>query len=236
VPFGRSGTFRFYPVISVNRQPSTFRSFAIVPAAGRSTRMGQPKLLLPWRGSSMIEAQLAAWRASRVTATIVIVHPEDAQLAAVCRRAGAEVVVAETAPPTMKASVLLGLDHLIKQYAPRQGDAWLLAPADMPMLSEQLIDQVLAAYDPDHPQIMVPQYHSERGHPVLFPWRLVEEVRGLSADEGLNVLRRRHGGTQVQVADAGILADIDTPAEYQRLHGGDVGLKRPEPADVPRPT
>ena len=47
---------------------SHFRAFAIVPAAGRSTRMGRPKLLLPWSDGSMIESQLRAWRASRVAA------------------------------------------------------------------------------------------------------------------------------------------------------------------------
>lgn len=179
--------------------------------------MGRPKLLLPWREGSMIESQLQAWRDSQVAAVVVVVHPEDDQLADICRRAGAEVVVPDAAPPTMKASVQHGLDYLAGRYAPSAGDAWLLAPADMPLLGSELIDRILAAYDPEQPRIIVPECQGERGHPVLFPWRLVEEVRGLSPDEGLNVLRRRHGAERVVVADRGALVDIDTPSDYQRL-------------------
>ena len=41
------------------------RSFAVVPAAGRSRRMGRPKLLLPWGESTIIQQVLGAWRASQ---------------------------------------------------------------------------------------------------------------------------------------------------------------------------
>ena len=57
------------------------RTFAIIPAAGRSQRMGQPKLLLPWRNSTIIEHVLAAWRASQVSHMLMVVHPADRQLA-----------------------------------------------------------------------------------------------------------------------------------------------------------
>ena len=215
---------------------SPFQAFAIVPAAGRSARMGRPKLLLPWREGSVIESQLQAWRASRVAAVVVVVHPDDGKLAEVCRRAGAEVVVPDAAPPTMKASVLHGLEYIGGRYAPSASDAWLLAPADMPMLGSELINRILAAYDPNQPRIIMPECQGERGHPVLFPWWLVEEVRGLSPEEGLNVLRRRHGAEQILVADRGALVDIDTPGDYQRLHEAGGGVTLCNSAETPRPT
>ena len=57
------------------------RSFAVIPAAGRSQRMGQPKLLLPWGRTTVIEHVLGVWRASRVTHTVIVVHPDDKFLA-----------------------------------------------------------------------------------------------------------------------------------------------------------
>ena len=57
-----------------------FRSFAVVPAAGRSERMGAPKLLLPLGDSTVIEHVLAAWTASPVTRTVVVVRADDAEL------------------------------------------------------------------------------------------------------------------------------------------------------------
>ena len=61
------------------------RFFGVIPAAGRSVRMGEPKLLLPWRDGTLIEHVLAQWLASRVACVTVVVHPDDQELAAVCR-------------------------------------------------------------------------------------------------------------------------------------------------------
>lgn len=195
--------------------PVGFSSYAILPAAGRSSRMGQPKLLLSWRESTVIEAVIRAWVASGVSATVIVVHPDDAPLADVCRKTGAEVVVAPRPPVDMKASVALGLAHL-SQRQPKEEDVWLVAPADTPTLTPQAIGQVLAAYRPECPSIIVPEYHGRRGHPVLFPWPIGREVETLGASEGLNVLFQRHAVQMAQVDDPSILADLDTPDEYRK--------------------
>ncbi len=193
-------------------------SFALLPAAGRSVRMGRPKLLLPWGPSTVIETVLAVWRQAGVEHVVVVVHPDDQPLADACRRAGAEAVMPAVAPPEMKVSILLGLEYIVAKYKPQASDVWLLAPADMPLLTSAVIRAVLAAHDPAHPQILIPTHAGRRGHPVLFPWPLTTEVFQLSADEGVNALARRHGYRGVELADGqAIGADIDTPEDYQRL-------------------
>ena len=57
------------------------RSFALIPAAGHSLRMGQPKLLMPVEGRPLILHMLAAWQASKVERVVVVVRPDDEQLA-----------------------------------------------------------------------------------------------------------------------------------------------------------
>ena len=84
---------------------SPFRSFAIVPAAGLSTRMGRPKLLLPWKGATIIDYVLEAWTSSGVSAVVIVVRKRDGDLAAACRgHASVEVVSPDTDPEDMKAS------------------------------------------------------------------------------------------------------------------------------------
>jgi molybdenum cofactor cytidylyltransferase len=195
----------------------TFRAFAVVPAAGRSQRMGRPKLLLPWRNATVIEHVLAAWLASDVERVVVVVHPDDASLAEICRRAGAEVVIPPAAPPEMKDSVLHALDFLRVAAAPSASDVWLLAPADMPTLPTAAIDLVIAAHDPDDARILVPRHAGRRGHPVLFPWPLCDEVARLGPSEGLNQLRRRFPVRELDFIEPAVLADLDTPDDYRRL-------------------
>lgn len=192
------------------------RTFAVLPAAGRSVRMGRPKLLLPWGDATVIERVVHTWRASHVDALVVVVHPDDLQLAEACRRFGADVVVAATPPPEMKDSVLIGLEYLAACYRPVPDDAWLLAPADMPELTTAAVDAVVGAWRMGGGPIVVPCHNGRRGHPVLFAWPLADEVRALGPAHGLNELVRRHPSREIELSDEAILADLDTPDDYGR--------------------
>jgi molybdenum cofactor cytidylyltransferase len=198
------------------------RSFAVIPAAGRSQRMGQPKLLLPWGRTTVIEHVLGAWRASRVVQTVIVVHPDDQPLAELSRQCGALVVQPQTAPSDMKASVRLGLDRIAQESHPHSSEAWLLAPADMPGLAPPTIDRLIGAYLSDldrveSARIWAPRSAGRRGHPVLFPWRLACEVEQLAADEGINALVARHPIAYLDDADESVIEDLDTPEDYERL-------------------
>lgn len=198
------------------------QSFAVIPAAGLSQRMGQPKLLLPWGRSTMIEHVLGVWRESRVGHMVVVVHPLDAQLADVCAACGAQVVQPAIAPSEMKASVRVALEYVARSE-PRPTDAWLLAPADIPGLTVGTINALLDAYEAsldkrvDPPRIWAPRCGTRRGHPVLFPWSLTAEVGQLAANEGVNVLLSRYPIEFVEAGQDSILEDMDTPEDYERL-------------------
>jgi molybdenum cofactor cytidylyltransferase len=198
------------------------QSFAIIPAAGLSRRMGQHKLLLPWRGATVIEHVLAAWRASRVDRVILVAHPSDRQLAELGAAAGAEVVRPESPPPEMKDSVRLGL-QFASRYQPAASDAWLLAPADMPGLKSATIDRMISAYEADlaraGDRIYVPRFGRRQGHPVLFPWSMAQQVTLLAAGEGVNALLGRNPIVYVEAAEDAVADDLDTPEDYQRLRG-----------------
>jgi molybdenum cofactor cytidylyltransferase len=198
------------------------QGFAVIPAAGRSQRMGQPKLLLPWGRTTVIEHVLGAWRASRVAQTVIVVHPHDQQLAEICHRCGALVVQPQTPPSDMKVSVRLGLERIEREFHPHSSDAWLLAPADMPGLVPATIDRLIDAYLSDldrveSARIWAPRSAGRRGHPVLFPWRLACEVEHLAADEGINALVTRHPIAYLDDADESVIEDLDTPEDYERL-------------------
>lgn len=197
---------------------SPHRSFAIVPAAGLSVRMGRPKLLLPWRETTVIQHVLATWRASQVSRTVVVVRPDDDELATVCRNAGVDVVVPATAPSEMKVSIEHGLRHVERAYCPSDDDAWLLAPADIPGISNSTIDRLLlASAGNSSPAIVVPCHEGRRRHPVLFPWSMAREVSELTDGEGVNVLLQRHPVREIACPEAGTQDDLDTPDDYRRL-------------------
>jgi molybdenum cofactor cytidylyltransferase len=209
--------------------------YAILPAAGRSRRMGQPKLRMPWGNyPTMLEATLATWEASNVTEVLVVVHPNDRELQQIVQRTTARLVIPQEAPPEMKVSIGEGLRWLAQHRTPAAEDVWLLAPADMPQFAPGIVATLVARHQqqdlsPSHsvslssyasrpPSIIVPRYAGRRGHPVLFPWALAAEVERLEPTEGVNSLLDRHPVLELNVEDPHILQDIDTPEDYRRFH------------------
>lgn len=191
------------------------RSFAVIPAAGRSVRMGQPKLLLPWGESTILEQVLEVWRTAGVERRVAVLHLADRELAALAAQAGAEVVVPAVPPPDMKASVQAALVHLAAQA--NDQDVWLLAPADMPTLRPDVIGQLLQTARQTAGTILVPSVNGRRGHPVLFRWPMAAAVARLTVDQGVNELLRQFPVMEVPSQDEAILADVDTPEDYRRL-------------------
>lgn len=177
--------------------------------------MGQDKLRLPWGDSTVIESLLAAWRASRVTEIVVVARADQTELHGLCR--DASIVTPEVPPPEMKDSVLAGLRHIQDTFAPSDQDVWLLAPADMPQLDSNVIDQLLAAHDPQASAIIVPVCNGKRGHPVLFPWQCATAVEQLANDQGVNALLQQLPVRELECEATEIHADIDTPDDYETL-------------------
>ena len=182
--------------------------------------MGRPKLLLPWGQGTLVEQTLANWKQCNLAAIVVVVRPDDAELADICRRAGADVVAPPTPPPHMRDSVQFGLDHLDRTQHPARDDVWLLAPADMPRLSPAIVAELLAAHRPSEPAILTPTIGQRRGHPVLFPWPLAAQVASIALGRGIDALHWTNPGRTVACDHLAVgttaLDDVDTLEEYER--------------------
>jgi molybdenum cofactor cytidylyltransferase len=192
--------------------------FAVVPAAGHSTRMGRPKLALPLTGRPVLAHVVAALRGG-VDHVLVVVGPHVPELAPLAEAAGAHVCLLAEPTPDMRATVEHGLRWLEEHFGPAPEDAWLLAPADHPALDADVVRRLCAAYTATPSRsIVVPVHAGRRGHPTLIAWRHVAGMRAYPPGEGLNGYLRSHAAETLEVeAHAGVLADVDTPEDYERF-------------------
>ncbi len=193
------------------------RCFAVIPAAGLSRRMGQPKLLLPWNSATVIEAVLATWQTSRVNSVVLVSRADDGPLHGKCQ--GVELVKADPAPEEMSDSVRLGLQFILDHHQPGDDDCWMLAPADQPLLTVEAINQVLDAHDATAPQILVPEHQGKRGHPTLFPWSVARQVLTLPASGSVRDVVHQLGYRSIPTDAPSVLCDLDTPEDYRRAQG-----------------
>jgi molybdenum cofactor cytidylyltransferase len=200
------------------------RTFALIPAAGKSRRMGRSKLSLPlWEGGgTVLEAVIAAVRAAGVDEILVVLGPDSQDLAALAAKVAASVLVLAADTPDMRATVEQGLQCLEQRHRPQPDDGWLLLPADHPCVEPDLIRQLLMArlQQPDR-SIIVPTYHGQRGHPVWIGWRHVSAIRGFAPKTGLNTFLRQQADVtlELEVQHPSVLWDLDTPEDYERLRG-----------------
>jgi molybdenum cofactor cytidylyltransferase len=198
----------------------TPRLFAVVPAAGHSRRMGRPKLLLSLRGEPVISRLLKVLQQPPVEDVVVVIRRSDTELETAVKASGGTVVAPETDPPDMRSSVAEGLRSLNARYSPAVNDIWLLVPADHPLLELAVLPELLAAWSTLQPDILLPTYHGQRGHPALFRWGLVAQINALPPDRGLNALRDLPGIQVVEreVTCPGVTMDLDTPEDWERLN------------------
>jgi molybdenum cofactor cytidylyltransferase len=196
------------------------RTFAVIPAGGKSSRMGRPKLALPLGGRSVLEHVIAALRQAEVGPILVVVGPHVPELVPLAEAAGARVLLLAEETADMRATVAQGLRWLEDLLDPRASDRWLLVPADHPALNPAVVRQLLAARAayPDR-SIVIPTFEGRRGHPALIDWQHVTGIQALPGGTGLNAYLRAQAAQtlEVPVATADILCDLDTPEDYERL-------------------
>jgi molybdenum cofactor cytidylyltransferase len=203
---------------------------AVVPAAGLSARMGQPKLLMTFDGETLIHRVVTALREGGAGRVVVVtppaIAPEGARIADEARRAGAEVIVPETRPAEMRLSVELGLAMLETGPTPR---LVFLTPGDVPGITPDLVARLREAALGRPGSIVAPEYEGRRGHPLVLPWELALEIPALPIGEGVNALVARYRDRLVElpVRLRDVLVDLDTPED---LHLWNLG-RSPRPAD-----
>lgn len=193
---------------------------AVLPAAGASRRMGRPKLLLPFNGGPLVAGVVNALLGGGVEEIVLVTAPEDEDLRGWARRSGIESAVNPDPERGMLSSILEGIGALggATELA-RRGAILLVSPADLPNLQMETVLELLQRMRESGAPIAEPIFRGKRGHPLAIAPRLIPEIETLDLDVGLRQLRNRHEAEllEVPVEDAGVVQDVDTPEEYERL-------------------
>src|SRR5262249_6229578 len=147
---------------------------ALIPAAGKSVRMGRPKLSLPLGDRSVLEHVLATLHGAGIEDAVVVVGPHVPELVSLAARSGAHVCPLAQEAPDMRATIERGLAWIEERWRPTSADAWLLVPGDHPTLDGAIVRDLIRerATDSRH-TIFLPTFDGKRGHPALIGWNHV---------------------------------------------------------------
>ena len=187
------------------------RVSAVLLAAGLSRRMGRPKQLLLLNGKPAIRCCTEALLAAGVSDIVAVLGTGSEGAARAL--AGFPVSFAYNTDPEsdMAGSVRAGLRRVSDSST-----GVLVCLADHPLVLPETMIAVIDAHRIDPRMIVVPRFEGRRGHPTLFP---KPALRELSSGATLRDVIAHHCDLVrlVEVADEGVVLDMDTPDDYERL-------------------
>ncbi len=193
----------------------TPRVAGIILAAGKSSRMGRTKQLLPFRGQTILECVVDCALASSLQRVIVVLGHQADALEPLLKGRDVTVVINCLYDKGQSTSLKAGLRAVTEE-----DEAVLFLLGDQPLVTPETINRILTAYEtsPASP-IVLPVFEGKRGNPVLFSRETFSRLETLSEDQGARPLFEEYAGRilPVPVADPSIHFDIDTEGDYQRL-------------------
>lgn len=189
---------------------------ALVLAAGQSKRMGENnKLLLPFHGKAVLSHIIEqAEKAELQTIHVITGHQKKEVEKESCRH-DVTFIHNDLYEEGMSTSVKLGIQSL-----PKDIDAVLILLGDMPSITVEIIQKMIAAYNPiEGRSIIIPTHNGRRGNPILWDREFFEEFKKLDGDMGAKILLTEYQDYihEVEMETDAIFFDIDTLEAYQRL-------------------
>jgi molybdenum cofactor cytidylyltransferase len=181
---------------------------AIILAAGESRRMGTPKMVLPFKGTTILEQVILNVRNSKAGNIMVVLGAWKGNIEKILRKSEVDCCFNRNFSSGMLSSVLCGLDNTHGSF--------MVIPGDQPLISSESINIIIEKFTTSGKGIIVAMYNGKRGHPVLIHEKYRSEIKFLDPSKGLRELLERHAGDvlEVDTGDPGVLKDFDTYEEY----------------------
>ena len=182
---------------------------AAILSAGESRRMGAAKALIPYRGTTFAGHLLDVVKHPRVGIVRVVLGAGAEKIRERLQLDAAMVVLNPDWPKGQLSSIQAAIRSL-----PQDATAGLmLCPVDHPIVSAELIAQLIAEFDSTGKAIVLPTYRGRRGHPVNFRASLYDELLAASPEVGARQVVWAHQADVVEVPteEKGVVLNLNDP-------------------------
>lgn len=177
----------------------------IILAGGKSTRMGQNKLLLPINGKSLIMHTIESMRpfADHI---VVVTGKYDKEIRDILKKIDVKIVFNKDYEKGMFSSIKVGVNSIEEDF--------FLIPGDCPFVKADTYKKLLEGKE----SIRVPSYNGKEGHPIYISKIYKKEILEMSLDLNLKVFRDSHKYEIINVEDKNIVNNINYIDNYLALN------------------
>ena len=186
---------------------------ALILAAGRSSRMGTIKPLLPLGEDTLLERIISLFRAAAISDILVVLGHAAESFIPLLQKQDVRWVINPDYDRGMFSSVQTGVEKMAPACR-----AFFLMPADVPLVRLETLKTLLSVYHKKKMDVYRPCYQTKCGHPPLISTKLARPIRDFDEPGGLRALLAHYEQTSLEVScdDPGILIDLDTPADFEK--------------------
>jgi molybdenum cofactor cytidylyltransferase len=191
----------------------------IIVAAGESRRMGEPKMLLPWEKTTVLEHVISIFAKAGLENILVVTGAIQEQMEEIIREYGKRYPVRWVTNRNYKKGEMLsslqcGLQALALTPT---SDAALIGLGDQPQIQERTVRLICDAFKNTESPIVAPSYQMRRGHPWLVARLLWDDLLNMKSPQSPRDFLSTHANSihYVDVETPSILADLDTPEDYR---------------------
>jgi molybdenum cofactor cytidylyltransferase len=188
---------------------------AVVLSAGESSRMGQPKALLPIGGETFLERIVTVLKSTNTGKIIVVIGHNADEMKRKVEHLPVEILV----NPQYKLGQLSSLHVAIRALLSEPScEGMLVHLVDHPYIDSGLVSRMIEGFRSSGKLIVVPRYQGKRGHPVILSRKLFDELLNAPIEQGAKAVVNAHRDDTLEIdaADEGVTIDIDTPDEYRQ--------------------
>ena len=194
---------------------------AIILAAGQSTRMGKPKMLLPWGDITIIEHVVSMFSNAGIKDILVVTGGVREEVEAVIMECGNKYPVRSVYNDQyMEGDMLSSIQCGLRNIVDKRIGAAMIGLGDQPQVQERSVRLLCEAYLQTKSPLVVPSFQMRRGHPWLVARPLWQALTKVDSDQTPRDFLNAHSDDiqYVEIDTSSILADLDTPEDYRTAH------------------
>lgn len=185
--------------------------YAIVLAAGKASRMGESKVILPIGNKLVIQHCIDNLINAGINNIILVINDNGKDIVKAAGAPPVAVVINNKKDSDMAESVRTGM-RLIKNNKA----SVLISLADQPLIKSKTIKKIINTSFSMPEKIIIPVYKNKKGHPTLFPITLLKKIKQLNSLRDI-ILIEKENICYLDIEDKGIILDMDTPDDYNNI-------------------
>lgn len=188
----------------------------IILAAGEASRYGEPKQLLKWRRKPFVRVVAETALRAGLSPVIVVTGAHAEKVEAVIHDLDVKAIHNNDWKDGQGSSIRAGTPHIPDECG---GAIFLLA--DQPQVNASILHALKDKHAEGLYPIVAPMVIDRRANPVLFDRSAFADLMTIEGDTGGRAIFHKHRVEYLPWHDDGLLLDVDTPEQYQRLIGNE---------------